>query len=91
MTDQTDSTLHKMLLGVREASRTFDGIQIGSISRVTDAGAYFTVPSFDTAMEYGPAPYPGTTEPPAGTSCAVVFVGTGVSQPLILTFYGWPT
>lgn len=89
--DYDTAIIQQELLDQRQPTATFDGVQLGAISRVTDAGAYFTIPSFDTAMEYGPAPYPGTDEPPAGTSCAVVFVGTGVTQPLVLTFYGWPT
>lgn len=75
----------------------------GIVKSVSSRGVIFVVPDFDKGIfEYGPAPYtralvePGGSEshvhspsiPGTGHRCLVLFVGTGIDRPWVVSW--WP-
>jgi hypothetical protein len=69
--------------GLQPPTRTFECVEIGTITQVTAAGAFFTIPAYDPTIVYGPALHPGAA-PTVGTPVAVGFVGDGVAHPVVL-------
>jgi hypothetical protein len=82
---------------VERQSRQFNGPQVARVHNVDAAGVHFTLRSRPDEL-LGPAlwqrpqgaagPLP---DPPRGTLCLVVFVGTGIAEPWVIAFSGWPT
>lgn len=82
--DASTAAMQQFLFGQRESSATFDGPQVGLVTKTPPAGPMLVIPDFDSAAEFGPASCLGG-KPDVGDTVLVLFVGTGVDNLWIIS------